>query len=86
MSLFDKLKRQAAQNLEQTVRNAVASAGNKSYTVTFSQLPVSLEQMKAVYDTSKNTICLFIWTVPDCSMHLLHWALMQKNLPSIVTV
>ena len=48
MSLFDKLKRQAAQNLEQAARSAVANAGNKAYTVTFSQLPVSLEQMKAM--------------------------------------
>ena len=64
MSLFDKLKRQAAQNLEQTVRNAVANAGNKSYTVTFSQLPVSLEQMKAMPEASlkepENTAALAI--------------------------
>jgi hypothetical protein len=64
MSLFDKLKRQAAQNLEQTVRNAVANAGNKSYTVTFSQLPASLEQMKAMPEASlkepENTAALAI--------------------------
>ena len=64
MSLFDKLKRQAAQNLEQTVRNAVANAGNKSYTVTFSQLPASLDQMKAMPEASlkepENTAALAI--------------------------
>ena len=64
MSLFDKLKRQAAQNLEQTVRNAVANAGNKAYTVTFSQLPVSLDQMKAMPEASlkepENTAALAI--------------------------
>ena len=48
MSLFDKLKRQAAQNLEQTVRNAVANAGNKSYTVTLREIPASLAQLQAM--------------------------------------
>ena len=64
MSLFDKLKRQAAQNLEQAARSAVANAGNKAYTVTFSQLPVSLEQMKAMPEASlkepENTAALAI--------------------------
>ena len=59
MSLFDTLKRQAAQaarsagaqgmqNLTQAARSAAAELGNKSYTVTFDQLPVNLEQLKAL--------------------------------------
>ena len=64
MSLFDKLKRQAAQNLGQAARRAVANAGNKSYTVTLPQLPVNLEQMKAMPEASlqkpENTAALAI--------------------------
>ena len=59
MSFFDNLKRQAAQaarsagsqavqNLEQAAKNAVGSAGNKSYTVTLRQIPTSLAQMQAM--------------------------------------
>ena len=63
MGLFDNLKRQATQaarsagaqatqNLGQAVRNAAANAGNKTYTTTFSQLPLSLEQMKSMPEAS----------------------------------
>jgi len=59
MSFFDNLKRQAAQaarsagsqavqNLGQAAKNAVGSAGNKSYTVTLRQIPTSLAQMQAM--------------------------------------
>ncbi len=48
MSLFDNLKRQAAQ----AASAAVASAGNKTYTVTFRQLPVTLEQLKGMPEAS----------------------------------
>lgn len=46
MSLFDKLKRQAAQAASSAT--AVVGTGNKTYAVTLSQLPVNLEQMKAM--------------------------------------
>ena len=63
MGLFDNLKRQAAQaarsagakaaqDLGQTARSAAANAGNKTYTVTLSSLPVSLEGMKAMPEAS----------------------------------
>ena len=59
MSLFENLKRQAvqaarsagaqaAQNLGQTVQNAAAAAGQKTYTVMLTQLPVNLEQLKSM--------------------------------------
>ena len=75
MGLFDNLKRQAAQaarsagaqaaqNLGQAARTAAANAGNKTYTVTLSQLPVSLEQMQAMPEASlknaENTAALAI--------------------------
>lgn len=56
MSLFDTLKKQAAQAARnvgaQAVQNAVAGAGNKTYTVTFNQLPVNLAQMQAMPEAS----------------------------------
>jgi len=56
MSLFDTLKKQAAQAARnagaQAVQNVVAGAGNKTYTVTFSQLPVNLAQMQALPEAS----------------------------------
>jgi len=59
MSFFDNLKRQAAQaarsagsqavqNLGQAAKNAVGSAGNKSYTVTLRQIPTSLAQLQTM--------------------------------------
>ena len=59
MSFFDNLKRQAAQaarsagsqaaqNLGQAAKQAMGGMGNKSYTVTLSQLPVNLAQMQAM--------------------------------------
>jgi len=59
MALFDLLKskaaqaartagNQAAQKLGQAAQGAVSGAGSKTYTVTFRELPVSLEQMKAM--------------------------------------
>lgn len=59
MALFDLLKskaaqaartagNQAAQKLDQAAQGAVSGAGSKTYTVTFRELPVSLEQMKAM--------------------------------------
>ena len=42
MALFDMLKKQATQEVGQ------ADSGNKTYTVTLSQIPVSLAQMKAM--------------------------------------
>ena len=60
MSLFDHLKKQAAQ----AVSAAAANAGNKTYTVTFEQLPATLEQMKAMPEASlkepENTAALAI--------------------------
>ena len=55
MSLFDNLKRQAAraaQNAGQSALNAAANGGNKTYTVTLQQIPVSLEELKAMPEAS----------------------------------
>ena len=63
MSFFDNLKRQAAQaarsagsqaaqNLGQAAKQAMGGIGNKSYTVTLSQLPVSLAQLQAMPEAS----------------------------------
>ena len=58
MSLFDQLKRQAAQAAKNTVSNlgqAVQNGnfgGNKTYTVVFPQLPVNLAQMQAMPEAS----------------------------------
>ena len=63
MSFFDNLKRQAAQaarsaggqaaqNLGQAAKQAMGGMGNKSYTVTLSQLPVSLAQLQAMPEAS----------------------------------
>lgn len=75
MGLFDNLKRQAAQaartagaktvqELGQQAKQAVQSAANKKYTVTFRQLPVSLEQLKAMPEADlqkpENTAALSI--------------------------
>ena len=48
MSFFDKLKQQAAQSLGQTMKQAVDSMGNRTYTVTLRQLPVNLTQLQAM--------------------------------------
>ena len=48
MSLFDDLKRRAASAAQNGVRKADSTAGNKTYTVTFRQLPVNLEELKAM--------------------------------------
>ena len=47
MSLFDNLKRQAAQAASSAAA-AATGTGNKTYTVTLAQLPVNLEQLKAM--------------------------------------
>ena len=48
MSLFDTLKRQAAQ----AASTAAANAGSKTYTVTLGQIPVTLEQLKGMPEAS----------------------------------
>ena len=52
MSFFDNLKRQAAQAAQsagsQAAKQAMEETGNKSYTVTLSQLPVNLAQLQAM--------------------------------------
>ena len=48
MSLFDKLKKQAAE----AIGNVVDNAGSKTYTITLSQLPVTPEQLKAMPEAS----------------------------------
>ena len=67
MSLFDNLKRQAAraaQDLGQSAGRAAANTGNKTYTVTLQQLPVNLEQLKAMPEASlkepENTAALAV--------------------------
>ena len=52
MSLFDNLKRQAAEASGASAGGAAASTGNGTYTVTLRQLPVSLEQLKAMPEGS----------------------------------
>ena len=54
MSLFDDLKRRAASAAQNGVRKADSTAGNKTYTVTFRQLPVTLEEMRAMPEASLN--------------------------------
>lgn len=51
MSIFDKLKSTA----QQAVTQAVQSAGNKSETFTFTALPESVEEMKALPEASLDT-------------------------------
>ena len=61
MSIFDKLKKGAAE----AVKNAAQSFGNKSETFTFNALPESLAEMKALpeaeltspYQTAALTLC-----------------------------
>ncbi len=59
MSLFDTLKKQAAQaarsavnqagqNIAQGAKNAVSGMGNKTYSVNLSQLPVNLAQLQSM--------------------------------------
>ncbi len=48
MAFLDHLKRQAAQSLGQTVKQAVVGTGNKTYTVVLQQLPTSLAQLQAM--------------------------------------
>ena len=48
MAFLDNLKRQAAQAIGQTVKQAASGAGNQSYTVTLRQLPTSLAQLQAM--------------------------------------
>lgn len=67
MALFDHLKRQAAkaaQDLGQSAGRTAANAGNKTYTVTLRQLPVNLEQLKAMPEASlkepENTAALAV--------------------------
>ena len=67
MALFDRLKRQAAkaaQDLGQTAVSSAANAGGKTYTVTLQQLPVNLEQLKAMPEASlkepENTAALAV--------------------------
>ena len=56
MSFFDNLKRQAAQAAQsagsQAAKQAMEETGNKSYTVTLSQLPVNLAQLQAMPEAS----------------------------------
>ena len=54
MSLFDDLKRRAASAAQNGVRKADSTAGNTTYTVTFRQLPVTLEEMRAMPEASLN--------------------------------
>lgn len=51
MSIFDKLKSTA----QQAVTQAVQSAGNKSESFTFTALPESVEEMKALPEASLDT-------------------------------
>ena len=67
MALFDHLKRQAAKaarDLGQSAGRTAANAGNKTYTVTLRQLPVNLEQLKAMPEASlkepENTAALAV--------------------------
>jgi hypothetical protein len=48
MAFLDNLKRQAAQAIGQTVKQAASGAGNKSYTVTLREIPASLAQLQAM--------------------------------------
>ena len=52
MSLFDNLKRRAAEASGASDGGAAASTGSGTYTVTLRQLPVSLEQLKAMPEGS----------------------------------
>ena len=60
MSLFDQLKQKAAQ----AVTTAAVNTGNKTYTVTLHEVPVTLEQLKAMPEASlknpENTAALAI--------------------------
>lgn len=48
MSIFNSLRAKAAE----TVKTAVSSSGNKTYTVTLEKLPESLEELKAMPQAS----------------------------------
>jgi len=48
MSIFSTLNRKAVQAANQAVQNNTVAADNVSYTVSFPELPVNLEQMKAM--------------------------------------
>ena len=48
MSFFENLSRQAAQSVHQSIQNNGRNAGNVTYKVELSQLPVSLAQLQAM--------------------------------------
>lgn len=48
MSFFENLRRQVAQSVHQSIQNNGGNAGNVTYKVELSQLPVSLAQLQAM--------------------------------------
>ena len=67
MAFFDMLKNKATQaaqvagakavnNFGQAAKQAISGAGNKSYTVTLSNIPANLAELKALPKLQKQTM------------------------------
>ena len=83
MSIFDSLKRNAMNSAANAVKNAANKLGNTSETFTFSALPESLDEMKALpeaarstpYQTAALTVCaLCVYAAaPEIGTEMLNW-------------